>query len=292
MSSRRSLVAILLCLGACAPPVAHAPRASSPAAAPFIIVSPSEPREQTADQQVQQVLNRLAFGPRPGDVQRVREMGVDRWIALQLAPDRIDDHVMDSLVAHSYEGLDRPTRDIVTDYVQGQQALRQTQKQLAQQGDSGGKKDLRAEALKQNTELRDQLRRSQRALGDLQSAKLARAVGSERQLQEVMVDFWENHFSVYAGKGVTRLFIPAYDRDVIRPYALGRFRDLLGAVAKSPAMLFYLDQWQSTVDSLHPAEVAMQVPARRAGVGRGRMLIPARPARPAAQAARAKRGLN
>ena len=62
---------------------------------------------------------------------------------------------------------------------------------------------------------------------------------SERQLDEVMVDFWENHFTVFAGKGQTRLFLAQYDRDVIRPHALGKFRDLLGAVAKSPAMLFY-----------------------------------------------------
>jgi uncharacterized protein (DUF1800 family) len=289
MSSRRSLVAILLCLGACAAPVAHLPQSGSPATSPLIVVPPTEPREQTADQQVQQVLNRLAFGARPGDVAKVRELGVDRWIALQLAPDHIDDHAMDSLVATSYESLDRPTRDVVADYVKGQQALRQTQAQLARSGDSAGKKDLRAEVLKQNTDLREQLRRSQRALGELQSAKLARAVDSERQLQEVMTDFWENHFSVFAGKGVTRLFIPAYDRDVIRPYAMGRFRDLLGAVAKSPAMLFYLDQWQSTVDSLHPAEVAMQEPARRRMPRRGGVLMPARPV---PQAARAKRGLN
>ncbi|HEX6599243.1 MAG TPA: DUF1800 family protein, partial [Gemmatimonadaceae bacterium] len=232
MSSRRSLVALVLFLGACASPATQWPEGSQIAPAPLVVVSPTEPREQTADQQVQQVLNRLAFGPRPGDVARVREMGVDRWIALQLAPDRIDDHLMDSIVATSYEGLDRSTNDIVADYVKGQQALRRTQAQLAQGGDSSGKKDLRAEVLRQNPELRDQLRRSQRALGELQSAKLARAVGSERQLQEVMTDFWENHFSVFAGKGVTRLFLPSYDRDVIRPHALGKFRDLLGAVAK------------------------------------------------------------
>ena len=180
MSSRRSLVALVLFLGACASPATQRPEGSRIAPAPLVVVSPTEPREQTADQQVQQVLNRLAFGPRPGDVARVREMGVDRWIALQLAPDRIDDHVMDSIVATSYEGLDRSTNDIVADYVKGQQALRRTQAQLAQGGDSSGRKDLRAEVLKQNPELRDQLRRSQRALGELQSAKLARAVGSER----------------------------------------------------------------------------------------------------------------
>src|SRR5581483_7523479 len=82
---------------------------------------------------------------------------------------------------------------------------------------------------------------------------------SERQLDEVMVDFWENHFSVYSGKGQTRLFLASYDRDVIRPHALGKFRDLLGAVAKSPAMLFFLDNWQSAADSAHPTLIPRAV---------------------------------
>jgi hypothetical protein len=103
----------------------------------------------------------------------------------------------------------------------------------------------------------------------VQSAKLARAVVSDRQLDEVMTDFWENHFTVFAGKGLDRIFIPAFDRDVIRPRALGKFRDLLGAVAKSPAMLFYLDQWQSAADSTHPTLVAarQQRPGQRARPG-------------------------
>jgi uncharacterized protein (DUF1800 family) len=289
MFSSRLLLAVLLGVTACATPIARVSTERAQAPAPLIIVAPSEPREQTADQQVQQVLNRLAFGPRPGDVARVREMGVDRWIAFQLAPDRIDDHAMDSLLAASYEGLNRPVSETVADYAAGQRALRRVQSTIATMGDSAGKKDLRAEVLRQNPQLREQLQRSQRTLGELQSAKLARAVTSERQLQEVMTDFWENHFSVFAGKGVTRLFVSEYDRDVIRPRALGKFRDLLGAVAKSPAMLFYLDQWQSTVDSLHPAEVAVGARVRRPGA-RGVGVVA--PQRTAAQAARARRGLN
>ncbi len=218
-----------------------------------------EPREQTADQQVQQVLNRLAFGPRPGDVAKVRAMGVDEFIALQLAPDRIDDGAADRILA-TYEMLGRPTRDLIAMYQEGQIAIRQQQKTMAQQGDTNPKKDLRTELLKDNPDLRNQLRQNQRILGDVQSAKLARAVSSERQLQEVMTDFWENHFTVFAGKGLVRIFIPAYDRDVIRPQALGKFRDLLGAVAKSPAMLFYLDQWQSAADSTHPTLAAARQP--------------------------------
>ena len=249
---------LLLALAAACSANATRTASSGKMPTPLVVVSPSEPREQTADQQVQQVLNRMAFGPRPGDVAKVRAMGVDQWIALQLAPDRIDDGAADRIVA-SYEMLGRPTSELVAMYDNGQQAIRQQQAQQAQQaqqGDTSGKKDLRAEILQANPQLREQLRQNQRILGDLQSAKLARGVISDRQLAEVMTDFWENHFSVYAGKGLDRIFLPAYDRDVIRPNSLGKFRDLLGAVARSPAMLFYLDQWQSAADSVHPTLAA------------------------------------
>jgi uncharacterized protein (DUF1800 family) len=97
------------------------------------------------------------------------------------------------------------------------------------------------------------LRRSAEIARQLQIARVARAVGSDRQLQEVLVDFWANHFSVYAGKGPVRLYVAQYEQDAIRPNVLGHFRDLLGAVAHSPAMLFYLDNWRSAVDASHPA---------------------------------------
>ena len=252
---------LLLALVGCAAPRPGS-SAAEPEPTPLIVVAPSEPREQTADQQVHQVLNRLGFGARPGDVARVRALGVDQWIALQLAPDRIDDRAADSVRA-TYEGLRVPTTELVAIYVQGQQALRQAQRRAAMSGDSSGRRDLRAEALRDDPKLRERLRQSQRSMGDVQSAKLASAVASERQLQEVMTDFWSNHFSVFAGKGITRLFVPAYDREVIRPRALGRFRDLLGEVAKSPAMLFYLDQWQSAADSLHPTLAGARRPALR-----------------------------
>jgi uncharacterized protein (DUF1800 family) len=117
--------------------------------------------------------------------------------------------------------------------------------------DTTSRAEARRQAMEADPELRAAARRLQRGVGDLQAAKVARAVASERQLQEVMVDFWQNHFSVFAGKGRTRLYLTQYDRDVVRPRALGKFRDLLGAVARSPAMLFYLDNWQSAADSGH-----------------------------------------
>ncbi len=265
--------ALLLLAAACAGPThSTSDRAPTPAATPLVVVPPTEPREQTADQQVQQVLNRLAFGGRPGDAARVRALGVDQWIALQLAPDRIGDDGVDSVLA-SYEVLRRPTADLVADYVEGQRTIQALQREAAQRGDSVSRGAMRAEVLQRDPRLRERLRQNQRILGEVQSARLARAVASERQLQEVMTDFWTNHFTVFAGKGLTRIFIPAYERDVIRPNALGKFRDLLGAVAKSPAMLFYLDQWQSAADSLHPTAARMPFAARqRLAQGRPRGL--------------------
>ena len=270
LRANRLVPGAMLLIGACATNAGRVASSGSPHA-PLIVVPQTEPREQTADQQVQQVLNRLAFGARPGDVAKVRAMGVDQWIALQLASDRIDDGAADRIVA-SYETLGKPTTELVAMYDRGQLAIRQQQKAQAQSGDTSSKKDLRAELLQGDPQLREQLRQNQRILGDVQSAKLARAVVSDRQLDEVMVDFWENHFNIFAGKGVDRIFLPAFDRDVIRPNALGKFRDLLGAVAKSPAMLFYLDQWQSAADSAHPTLAATRGArggARRAGPARG-----------------------
>jgi uncharacterized protein (DUF1800 family) len=272
---RNARIAALVAIAACSS--ATPSRTPSPVAMArgrYVVVPPTEPREQTADQQVRHVLDRLAFGARPGDVARVREMGVDQWIALQLAPDRIPDAATESLVESAFPTYNMPTRDLASAALAGQQAIRQRARQLAAQGDSSAKRDVRAEVLRDDPQLREQLQRARRSVTDVQSAKLARAVASDRQLEEVMTDFWENHFSVFSGKGQVRVFLADFDRDVIRPNALGRFRDLLGAVAKSPAMLFYLDQFQSTVDSMH-APLSGTV-ARRGRILRARPLRPGR----------------
>ena len=94
---------------------------------------------------------------------------------------------------------------------------------------------------------------------EVQSAKLLRAVYSDRQLEEVLTDFWFNHFNVFIGKGADHYLVTAYERDVIRPHVLGKFKDLLVATAKSPAMLFYLDNWQSEGPD---SDAARGVPAR------------------------------
>lgn len=208
-------------------------------------------RELTATEQLLHTLNRLAFGPRPGDVERVRAMGVDRWIAAQLAPERLADSA-GTAVLRTFETLDDSSGSLARAFETVRRARQSAQRDAAREGDTTTKREIRRDVLRENDELRDIMRQVQRTSAQLQSAKVARAVVSERQLQEVIVDFWANHFSVFAGKGVTRYYLPEYDRDVIRPHAFGKFRDLLGAVAKSPAMLFYLDNVQSRADSAQP----------------------------------------
>lgn len=195
----------------------------------------------TRDQQIDHALSRLTYGARTGDARRIRSLGLGRWIALQLAPHRIDDRRSDSVLA-SYPRLGTPTNQLVAMFRDARATRQQQQRDSTRM--------TPAARARPESDMSSQ-RALQLTLGEVTVAKLARAVASERQLYEQVVDFWENHFSVFSGKGQTRLFIPAYERDAIRPNAMGKFRDLLGAVAKSPAMLFYLDNTQSVADSNH-----------------------------------------
>jgi uncharacterized protein (DUF1800 family) len=336
-------------------------------------------------------LNRLTFGPRPGDLQRVTSMGVDKWIDLQLHPDKIDDSALNSRL-EPFRTLRMNTKELAEEFPDGQEinqvrngkksmpsdaALRmiyevqierqQARKERLQEGvkntsvasesanvapadgtpmarGPASDKDGTAEnsaatntmsagtdmsadrksipesqettpaspPAKLTPEEEEQARRREEQLyadldvqqlpslppdqrfkkilsmtpvaqlavadtlrggkgqeflegltpkqkevllamnnpagvvtGELAQAKLLRAIYSERQLDEVMTDFWFNHFNVFVDKGVDRLLVTGYERDVIRPHALGKFEDLLVATAKSPAMLFYLDNWLS-----------------------------------------------
>jgi uncharacterized protein (DUF1800 family) len=207
--------------------------------------TPESGRELTADQQVYEALTRLSFGPRPGDVARVRSMGVDRWIESQLYPDRIDDRATDQFVAAHFPISAESPSDLEEAFP-------------------------RPEKTRDTVQIREAGMKRRQITAELQSAKVARAVMSDRQLQEVMVDFWENHFNIFAGKGGPEQYLlPDYDRTAIRPYALGKFRDLLGAVAKSPAMLFYLDNWESVADSGQPTLGSGRRPFRAGRKARG-----------------------
>jgi uncharacterized protein (DUF1800 family) len=215
------LLSLVLAWGCAAPtpprPTPPAPPAAAPAAPPAATLLPpttlSEPR------QILHVLDRLGYGPRPGDVEAVRRMGVAAWIEAQLHPERLDDRALEDRLAAVRVPAMTP-RALMDAY-----PLPQT---FRQQG---------MEVPREQT--------PQAMIGELQRAKLLRAVYGERQLQEVLTDFWFNHFNVFAGKGTLRYYLPEYERAVIRPHALGRFRDLLGAAARHPAMLYYLDAWLS-----------------------------------------------
>jgi uncharacterized protein (DUF1800 family) len=210
---------------------------------PIALDNDLAPREQAFH-----VLNRLAFGPRPGDVDEVLRTGVDRWIRVQLTPDRIPDRAGDRALA-AYAHLGKDAAELRAEFPPPG-ALRRM---------AGGQMTAADSQF-----LRRQVREGRQFIGEVLSARVARAVASERQLQEVMTDFWLNHFSVFSGKNAQmRYHLSSYEHDVIRPHALGRFRDLLGAVAKSPAMLIYLDNVISVADSTRPTLVDRRVAERR-----------------------------
>ena len=203
-----------------------------------LVLAPSAPSSaQTTldgDQRILHVLDRLAYGPRPGDVERVRRIGLDTYLAEQLDPERVDDAVSD-VALRPLRTLGMGTAELLREYPRP---------------DKDGKESL-------------DRRPAQLAL-EMQAAKLLRAVLSERQLQEVMVDFWFNHFNVDVRKGDVRWYLTSYERDVIRPHALGNFTDLVRATARHPAMLYYLDNWVS----VRPDFVRLAGPERgtRAGL--------------------------
>ena len=251
----------------------------------------------TEEQRILHVLNRLGYGARPGDLERVKAMGVENYINQQLNPASIADPVAEAkLKDKNLSTLTMTTAELYEKFPQPGQLLRQLQQRGALPGDLAAARENRvkgaanatpsaADAKKSGTAtlpdampqgeaaktatnnnppaganpqdnekyreaireyyLKNGLQPPQRITGELQASRILRAVYSERQLQEVMVDFWTNHFNVFAGKGADRWLLTSYDRDTIRPHSLGKFSDLLLATAESPAMLFYLDNFQS-----------------------------------------------
>jgi uncharacterized protein (DUF1800 family) len=299
------------------------------------------------DQRKQAVhaLNRLTFGLRPGDVDHVLAIGLDKWIDQQLHPDKIDDSMLEARLS-PLRTLRMNTREIVENFppeqmikaiADGKQSLpsdplkraiyqaqldryqNKEEHKLDTANDSAsGKSDKFADeerarrqqqridadqkveelldmppdqrikaVLKMSPEEQRSMTSSlqgekrdeflegmnprqretiealnypqQVVANELVEGKLLRAIYSHRQLQEVMTDFWFNHFNVFLGKGADRYLLTSYERDVIRPRALGKFEDLLVATAQSPAMLFYLDNWLSVGPN---SDVANGIPKR------------------------------
>src|SRR5450759_418006 len=279
-------------------------------------------KQLAGDQKILQALNRLTWGPRPGDVQEVKSMGLKKWIDRQLHPESIAENPVldeklktrDTLTMSSAELVrNYPTPQMVRQMVNGQipfpadpdrklmltKLMERFEQRQAQGGDAEAARNmasgkalnellgpLELRSLRQGgpvqrleafqglpKEQQDAViaampqglrqglfaiappelrRRIEMANGpqqmiarDLSEGKLLRAVYTNRQLDDVLVDFWFNHFNVYLDKGADRYLVTEYERDVIRPHVLGKFKELLEATAKSPAMLFYLDNWQS-----------------------------------------------
>src|SRR5882762_8265739 len=309
--------------------------------------------ELSADEAILHALNRLAYGQRPGDVERVRQMGLAKWIEQQLNPNSIDDRAMEARL-QDYPTLRLSTAKLIDEYPQPKQVEKQAEKQAqarAQQeqrrADAAAtvvEKDMHTvperpensdtpaatsvsapqssadnphapapmkqpapgNATTNGTGRRDVLgggdpnnvpraiaddsKRPQRIVAELGMAKVTRAIYSERQLQQVMNDFWFNHFNVFAGKGEDRYYLTSYERDVIQPRAFGKFKDLVTATAKSPAMRFYLDNFLSAdprAAERQAMQRAMRQQKRRGGFG-----WPPRPAANPQQAKKNERGLN
>src|SRR5713226_879264 len=311
--------------------------------------------ELSADEAILHALNRLAYGPRPGDVERVRQMGLAKWVDRQLNPNSIDDRAVEARL-ENYPTLRMSTSKLLAEYPQPKQAQKQALTAQAEQRRSeaaagvitkdisskegqtsqgqmrtseagvsaaagasqstaddpnaaapmkeepsaemnpatrgAGKRDLLGggDPNAVPRAIADDSKRPQRIVEELAMAKVARAIYSERQLQQIMDDFWFNHFNVFAGKGADRWFLTSYEREVIQPHTLGKFKDLLTATAKSPAMLFYLDNFLSAdpraADRMAAERAARQL--RRGGFGR-----PWPPRAPQQQQAKKNvRGLN
>lgn len=345
--------------------------------------------QMNAQRRAEHVLNRLAFGPRPGDVAEVTAMGVDMWIDLQLHPEKINDDALESRLAPlrtlrmdtKEMSAEFPSQQVITQVADGKLSMpsggarhavymaqmERYEEKISRKREAGNatpqaattdvaqneqqqnvpqqdamsdqdhmkqdriKKDRIEDDQRQTTELdllhlldepADQrfkailklpteeqialaslndrereplldgmtpeqretmgaLRNPQQVVTDeLMQGKLLRAIYSQRQLQEVMTDFWFNHFNVFIGKGPDRYMLTSYERDVIRPHALGKFEDLLVATARSPAMLFYLDNWQSVGPD---SDFSPGIPkyADRPWMGRRRFPPPPRPQRQA-----------
>jgi uncharacterized protein (DUF1800 family) len=218
---------------------------------------PAHPDDKT----IVHVLNRIGFGPAPGDIEKVRRIGLEKFIDRQLHPEQITDDGIAARLA-PLETLTKSSRELADSYfVPAQMERRRAQQQAGSQG--GDPPPDRREMMRTPEQM--QLMQAQRSVfTDLAQQKILRAAYSERQLNEVMVDFWFNHFNVFAGKGQVRTYLTEYERDVIRPHVFGHFRDLLGADAHSPAMLFYLDNWQSAA----PGGASTSAPANRPRFGR------------------------
>lgn len=206
----------------------------------------------TEDRKILHVLNRLGFGARPGDIEKVKAMGLQKYIEQQLNPASITDPVADAKVK-PLEIFNMTTAEVFAKYPNPGALLRRLEGGRNNQANNNQNADRQMtdnDRRERQAKLREyyqkyDLRPAAQLVPQITANRVLRAVYSEKQLQEVMVDFWQNHFNVFAGKAAVRWYIPSYERDVIRKNALGNFKDLVVGTAQHPAMLFYLDNFES-----------------------------------------------
>jgi len=260
--------------------------------APKSTKSKADNRPLTEDEKIIHVLNRLGFGQRPGDVERVKKMGLKNYIELQLHPEKIDDAAVEAKVA-SFDLLKATGMEVAEmerEVQMGNQRLTRLQSEMAKRGALDGSNAIqgaitnaqtggtpqpaqqaqRAAAIYRNAtpEERKELEESRMARAKVNQAgaqlvlnKLVRAVESDRQLYEEMVDFWSNHFNIDATK--VRAAKVVDEQQVIRPHAMGKFRDLLYASANSGAMMIYLDNSLSVGAQTNPQRAGLRPGAAR-----------------------------
>lgn len=240
------ITAFLMVLAMCAPVFAFGEKG----------LTDKKGKALTEDQKILHVLNRLGFGARPGDVERVKALGLNKYIDEQLNPNSITDSVAD-LKVKNLEVFNMSTAEVFAKYPNPGALLRQLEggknnqaNNQAQNNQNADQQMTDKDRQERQAKLREyykeyDLRPAAQLLPQITSNRVLRAVYSEKQLQEVMVDFWQNHFNVYAGKAAVRWYIPSYERDVLRKNALGNFKDLVIGTAQHPAMLFFLDNFES-----------------------------------------------
>jgi uncharacterized protein (DUF1800 family) len=229
--------------------------------------APRDPAALSARDSACHMLHRFAFGPLPGQVDRVARQGALVWLEEQL--ELRDDPTLAAREGR-YEALALDPGDWARRYVAMRRAARRQREATREAAGASGGAAPAGDSVMAGGGRRGRLperAEARRLLDQVRGLAVARAVTADAQVREVMAAFWFNHFNVYLNKGADRFLLPSYVEDVIRPRALGRFEDLLIATARSPAMLFYLDNVRSvaareTDGARRPATAS----ARRRGI--------------------------
>jgi len=204
----------------------------------------------TEDEAILHALDRLAYGPRPGDVDRIRKIGLEKWIDQQLNYNSIDDSALDAKL-EQFKTLKMSSEQLLNKYPPPNQTAKrqgltpEEVRQQYQQEMQDKRQEMRQQGIDPSMIQYETMPGPQRIQAELDLATIDRAIYSNRQLYEVMSNFWFNHFNVNVTKGADRWLLTDYVERTIRPNAMGKFENLLDATAKSPAMLFYLDNWLS-----------------------------------------------